>query len=65
MSTPLCQFCDCYVGLAGAGVFAVPEGKDSDWLASHCWGCGRSRAEVAADPRGRPATPFQPGRMMP
>jgi hypothetical protein len=61
----LCRHCDCYVGLGGAGVFMRPEGFDQAWLASHCWGCGRSEAEVRERPYGRPASAFQPYRIMP
>lgn len=48
----LCKRCDVYVGHAGAGVAKPPEDKegDLDWLRDHCWICGRSRAEVEADP---------------
>lgn len=51
----LCTYCDCFVGLAGAAVFRPPEqhAHDATWLATHCWGCGRSHTEVEADPRGR------------
>jgi thymidylate synthase (FAD) len=48
----LCQKCDVYVGFSALGVALQPEHKSQEWLRDHCWVCGRSREEVAANPRG-------------
>ena len=48
----LCRHCDVFVGWAGAGVVEVPTDKPVDWLATHCWLCGRSADEVREAPRG-------------
>lgn len=48
----LCKRCDIWVGFGAAGIFVAPTNKSYDWLTGHCWSCGRSRADVIADPRG-------------
>lgn len=49
----VCKKCDVYVGFGGAGVIKKPENKTVEWLATHCWCCGRSVSEVERDPHGR------------
>lgn len=48
MMHDLCRLCDMWIGYAGAGVAEPPTDRrdDPDWLASHCWICGRSRDEI-------------------
>ena len=35
-----CSRCDLFTGYGALGVFLPPEGKDEEWLRSHCWCCG-------------------------
>jgi thymidylate synthase ThyX len=48
----LCKKCDVYVGYSATGAVQPPHDRwrQPQWLANHCWVCGRSAAEVAADP---------------
>lgn len=46
MMALLCKQDDVFVGYAALGVVLMPEDKDPDWLASHCWLCGRSDDEI-------------------
>jgi thymidylate synthase ThyX len=48
----LCKKCDVFVGYDAAGVATIPAEHNLDpvWCRDHCWVCGRSRAEVEADP---------------
>jgi flavin-dependent thymidylate synthase len=47
----LCKKCDVFVGHQAAGVAKVPDehAHDNEWLANHCWVCGRSRSEIESD----------------
>ena len=46
-----CRRCDLFIGYGAAGVARPPEERagDEEWLRSHCWICGRSRDEIAAE----------------
>jgi hypothetical protein len=51
----LCRHCDVFVGFGAAGVAKQPEGKDRQWLATHCWVCEKSEDEVRAENERRVA----------
>lgn len=55
----LCKKCDVYVGYGAAGIAEKPVGRPPQWLANHCWICGRSVEEVRADPRGDRQEPLE------
>jgi hypothetical protein len=48
-----CRRCDVFTGMAAAGVARPPaeHAMDGEWLAAHCWVCGRSADEIARSPR--------------
>jgi hypothetical protein len=50
-----CARCDVFIGYGAIGVAKPPAGKTHEWLSQHCWICHRSRAEIIANPKGRPA----------
>lgn len=41
-----CRHCDVFVGADAVGVVIPPDGKDLEWLASHCWLCERPVSEL-------------------
>jgi hypothetical protein len=43
-------------GFGGAGVARLPEGRDMEWLGTHCWICHRSAKAIAATERARLVT---------
>lgn len=53
----ICEQCDIPVGFKARGIIEKPEGRNEKWLDEHCWGCGRSEANVeAAQAPSSPAT---------
>jgi flavin-dependent thymidylate synthase len=54
----LCKKCDVFVGFDADGIARRPEEHkdDKEWLATHCWVCGRSREEIEANPYDRTLT---------